>query len=219
MTSRSTYTICNHEFVIECNTSSFFGEDGVILSDSSVDKLDDEDYRKTLKLALRLVDSIARIELIREYAHGDKNKRRVAEQLTKIAFNKLSDLISEHMEDEFDFLNATKPDVDIYIDTVMHTPHETSIQKKKQRVPKKGYVYLLKAENGCKIGMSVNPKKRIETLGVKLPFPIDTICTIKTDDMTSLELELHQHFADKRINGEWFNLDTEDIEYIKGLAT
>jgi len=86
-----------------------------------------------------------------------------------------------------------------------------------QPKPKAGYVYLLKAGPYCKIGVSADVSKRIEQLATLPPFDIDLLHTIPTDDMYALESTLHERFADKRKNGEWFELDQDDVEYIKGL--
>lgn len=81
-----------------------------------------------------------------------------------------------------------------------------------------GFVYLLKSPtNAYKIGRSKNPQDRIKTFGVKLPFEVEYLAIIPAQDMCSLEAELHQRFADKRINGEWFALTDNDIAYIKSL--
>lgn len=81
-----------------------------------------------------------------------------------------------------------------------------------------GYVYLLQASTGvCKIGRTKDPSKRTKMLEVKLPFDVTLGALIKTDDMHNLEYSLHVRFGDKRVNGEWFNLEPEDIEYIKSL--
>lgn len=83
-----------------------------------------------------------------------------------------------------------------------------------------GYVYLLKSENGhYKIGKAKNPDNRLKTFTVKLPFKVEYICTIQTVDMGELEAALHEQYETKRIDGEWFNLEPEDIEYIKGMAS
>lgn len=85
---------------------------------------------------------------------------------------------------------------------------------------KPGYVYLLKSEAGhYKIGRSVNPESRHKTFGIQLPFRVSYECLIKTENMKRLEAELHEKFAHKRLDGEWFDLSTEDIEYIKGIAS
>ena len=68
-----------------------------------------------------------------------------------------------------------------------------------------------------KIGHSRNPENRIKTFNVKLPFEVEFIKVIKVRDMKGMERKLHKYFENKRINGEWFNLDPEDVEYIKSI--
>ena len=85
--------------------------------------------------------------------------------------------------------------------------------------PKPGYVYLLKGPSGYyKIGMTQNPATRRASFGVTLPFEVEFECLIKTDDMSGLELKLHDMYSNRRVNGEWFNLTSEDIAYIKSLG-
>ena len=81
-----------------------------------------------------------------------------------------------------------------------------------------GYVYLLKGGPYYKIGLSNNVTRRIEEISPKLPFETELICTIATEDMYELEAFLHEMFADKRANGEWFELDETDVEHTRGLA-
>lgn len=100
-----------------------------------------------------------------------------------------------------------------------------SIYKPRKKTPKgtrqlDGYVYLLKELNGTsyKIGKTANPKSRRRTFGVKLPFAVDYVHTIETDDMHQLEKLLHQRFASKRIRGEFFELDDKDVAFIVSLG-
>lgn len=58
----------------------------------------------------------------------------------------------------------------------------------------------------------------MKTFALKLPFEVEFECLIKTLDMYSTEKELHEKFASKHVNGEWFNLDDNDVQYIKSLA-
>ncbi len=82
-----------------------------------------------------------------------------------------------------------------------------------------GYVYLLQSPTSAyKIGKTKNPKDRATTFSVLMPFEVEFIVLIPADDMHALERELHNHFAHKRVNGEWFNLAPDDVEYIKSLA-
>lgn len=81
-----------------------------------------------------------------------------------------------------------------------------------------GYVYVVKSPTGAyKIGKSKDPDNRLRTFSVKLPFEVEYVCVIPTDDMNGLERDLHSRFSDKRENGEWFNLTDTDIQYIKAL--
>ena len=86
--------------------------------------------------------------------------------------------------------------------------------------PKPGFVYLIKHSEKplYKIGITVNPEVRIKGFNSGLPFTVEEICTIATDDMRKMELNLHNKYLDKRVNGEWFALEPADVEYIKSLA-
>lgn len=82
-----------------------------------------------------------------------------------------------------------------------------------------GYVYLLQSPTGTyKIGRTKNPADRMHTFSVKLPFEVEYVCVIPTDDRFTLERTLHRKFKAQRVNGEFFRLSPEDVEYIKGLA-
>ena len=78
-----------------------------------------------------------------------------------------------------------------------------------------GYVYLIESEHGFKIGKTVNIKSRTRLFEVKLPFPIKLINYSWFDNYSKAERELHKKYSHKRREGEWFNLDAEDINYIK----
>jgi hypothetical protein len=84
--------------------------------------------------------------------------------------------------------------------------------------PDPGYVYLVQSPTGAyKIGRAKNPKDRVRTFGVKLPFEIELIHTIEAADYKVAERQLHERFAPKRVNGEWFNLTPEDVASIKSI--
>lgn len=85
----------------------------------------------------------------------------------------------------------------------------------KKKVPQVGYVYFLKGDDFCKIGRTVDLDSRITTIRPKLPFETELALVIETDDPTALEIALHDRFAAKRANGEWFALTDEDIAWIE----
>lgn len=81
-----------------------------------------------------------------------------------------------------------------------------------------GYVYLIQSDYGFKIGKTVNIKTRTQLFSVKLPFPIKVLHYAWFEDYSYAERMLHLKFADQRLEGEWFSLNTEDIAYIKTLG-
>jgi len=83
-----------------------------------------------------------------------------------------------------------------------------------------GYVYLIQSPTGAyKIGRTKNPDDRMKTFGIQLPFEVQFVHLIETANMYKLERSLHKKFSSKRVNGEWFQLVPEDIEFIKGITS
>ena len=71
--------------------------------------------------------------------------------------------------------------------------------------------------NFYKIGISNEPIYREKTLQSEKP-TIELICSKEFPSRTiaeSIEKALHEAFATKRIRGEWFNLDIQEVEEIK----
>lgn len=121
-----------------------------------------------------------------------------------------------------EYLSAGKPLVNSRhkkaIDYLLNPPRED----KKVTVPRKGrpgHVYLVECNGAYKIGIAKDLKARISSMQSGSPLPLTLIHSIQTPEMEILEAKLHNHFAHKRFElGEWFDLDTSDVEYIKGLA-
>jgi hypothetical protein len=78
-----------------------------------------------------------------------------------------------------------------------------------------GYVYLMKSGRHYKIGRSSSVGRREWELGIKIPIPPSTIHSIETDDPSGVEAYWHRRFAEKRGEGEWFNLSAADIAAFK----
>lgn len=76
-------------------------------------------------------------------------------------------------------------------------------------------VYVLRADNGViKIGMTSNLEQRIRRLGYKYSLTFDLIYEFKCESNKFLEKHLLETFSEKRIEGEWFNLDEADVKAI-----
>lgn len=83
-----------------------------------------------------------------------------------------------------------------------------------------GYVYLLRSEIGLyKIGRSKSPLDRVEQLKCGIPIELELLHSVSCEDYFRAEAELHRRYAPKRVKGEWFRLDAEDVETIKRVAT
>lgn len=79
-----------------------------------------------------------------------------------------------------------------------------------------GYVYIIKSNGLYKIGRATNLDGRLAQLRTAAPF-LQEIHTIRSREFRELEAWLHWHFRDKRIAGEWFTLNGDDLEFIKSV--
>lgn len=87
-----------------------------------------------------------------------------------------------------------------------------------ERIPEKGFVYLIKAPTGhYKIGRTKDISARVSFFVIKLPFEIELIHHFEADDMRKAEAELHEKYKAQRANGEWFTLTDEDIAFIQSI--
>jgi hypothetical protein len=81
--------------------------------------------------------------------------------------------------------------------------------------PEIGYVYLLKSGRHFKVGRSNAVGRRERELAIQLPEEAKVIHSIKTDDPAGIEADWHTRFSDRRKNGEWFELDAQDVAAFK----
>ena len=83
----------------------------------------------------------------------------------------------------------------------------------------KGFIYVVceNQESGpTKIGLSNSPSKRMPTLQTGNPRKLKMVAKFKCENMTSFERLMHRHFADRHLNGEWFDVaPNEAIEAVK----
>lgn len=82
-----------------------------------------------------------------------------------------------------------------------------------------GFVYVLRSPYGYKIGKTIHLKTRLQMFGVKLPFPNSVEHCAWFEDYSSAERQFHAQFADKRLEGEWFNLSQADLEIIRNFGS
>jgi hypothetical protein len=80
---------------------------------------------------------------------------------------------------------------------------------------KLGFVYLLQHDKVYKIGKSIDITRRYKEIKLQMPYHMDEIHVIETDDPSGIEAYWHNRFRDKRLEGEWFKLSAEDIKIFK----
>lgn len=78
-----------------------------------------------------------------------------------------------------------------------------------------GFVYMLKVGKHFKVGRSSSFDRRSRELRIQLPEQADTVHVIRTDDPVGIELYWHRRFEAKRKNGEWFELNAQDVKAFK----
>ncbi len=85
---------------------------------------------------------------------------------------------------------------------------------------RKGFVYILEGQGGAyKIGRTFNPHERLKSWQTKMPYPPAHLHTIACENCIKAEIQLHKMYAEKRVNGEWFALNAEDVAYLKAIDT
>jgi hypothetical protein len=72
------------------------------------------------------------------------------------------------------------------------------------------FVYVIHAvgTNRVKIGFSDNPHRRLNDLQTGSPFPL-TLVGLREGTMKT-ERAIHEYFEDRRIQGEWFEVEPDD---------
>ena len=82
------------------------------------------------------------------------------------------------------------------------------------------FVYIMTATESkrVKIGVSKDPQSRLKQVQTGCPERVELSTAIPTLFARSIESGLHTVFADKRVSGEWFNLDADELGELNSFA-
>jgi hypothetical protein len=93
-------------------------------------------------------------------------------------------------------------------------PAESSNDSEAEKL-QMGFVYLMRSAKYYKIGKATITERRHRDLAIQMPEKLILVHEIKTDDPFGIEAYWHKRFAEKRRNGEWFELNSADIAAFK----
>jgi len=86
-----------------------------------------------------------------------------------------------------------------------------------KKIKKPGYIYLLKSGGLHKIGRAGNFNQRLKFYKTENPFKTEVITQFYVEDSVKTERFLLDAFKNKKVKGEWFNLNDKDIQKFQKL--
>lgn len=83
--------------------------------------------------------------------------------------------------------------------------------------PNLNFIYIIKSDLGYKIGKTKKIENRYKIFNVKMPFNwiFTKIFAVPQRDVSKIEKFLHERFQKEKINGEWFQLNEQNIHLIE----
>ena len=94
---------------------------------------------------------------------------------------------------------------------------KTAKKESRSARSKGGYVYLLECGGKYKIGFSKDVERRVQQLDTR-PFKLSLVAKSKfISDAYDREQELHEYFAENKIDGEWYEFSDHEAQYAKEI--
>ena len=129
---------------------------------------------------------------------------------TKIQKRELAIKIVEHCKNKDGYEDVVK-----LCESVIENSNKSENLDDSDVTQNVGAVYLFKHGKYYKVGKTNDTVRRGNELKIQLPENLDLIHEIKTDDPSGIEAYWHRRFETKRMNGEWFDLNSGDIKAFK----
>jgi hypothetical protein len=138
----------------------------------------------------------------------------------KLAHAFANALFLEGLERRFDEVFKVKKTEEVRnLMTQNRIQHYLEEAAEKEEMCKEGFVYLIKCGEFYKIGKTTNLEKRIKQLTTGNPYPLILVNSIYSLDIDSLEKSFHNYYRQKRIIGEWFKLNFEEVLEFTNVAS
>ena len=84
-------------------------------------------------------------------------------------------------------------------------------------LPTEGVIYVLRGSSLFKIGKTIELSKRKKRIEKDVSESLELVHTITSNDITRAEVTLHQRFKGVRVWGEWFALNSTDIDELRAI--
>ena len=139
-------------------------------------------------------------------------------------------LINKTSTSNFDLKYSSKKNKELeleYVQFYKENPMEVYVllcdKKKKEKLEKRTqniFLYLIGSGqmNLCKIGYSISPLERLSSIQTGFPYKLEIIDLFQINSIKE-EKVAHKLFKNHRLQGEWFTLNNEILEYFKSKKT
>ena len=180
------------------------------------------DYSTAIALFLMLTEDEYNVELaskISEFPYGEPIKNFINFNEASLVLYCLGNIKLAQVSRDISVLEKTRIDwiKTRYIDYAFSESgvrfyKERFIDKEDESDGKEKYIYILEFDNNSvKIGITKNQKKRMNQIVSQSGLSITrSYFTEKTKNAIKIESELHKHFKEKRLNGEFFSNSYEE---------
>ena len=105
---------------------------------------------------------------------------------------------------------------DEFYDDFCEPPQARSYDVNAEKKPSLKYLYFIRMVNDgiyYKIGITINIKKRLETLQTGSPVPLEVVFKHRSFYAEAIEEKLHKHFTNFNTSGEWFKIPEDTIRH------
>ena len=103
------------------------------------------------------------------------------------------------------------------MDTFIEERLHPSLFKKRKDAPKVGYIYLIKANDLYKIGITTDPKLRLGAYRTGLACAIQEFICVPHKGYRALEARLHKKYSGNADHAEWCRFNDSEIDEILGF--